>query len=52
MKVRDFSSHTPDAKKYCIITSDEANRVKILFEPSEKMIELAKSKSPRKVITE
>lgn len=52
MKVRDFSSHIPDAKKYCIITSDEANRVKILFEPSEKMIELAKSKSPRKVITE
>ena len=52
LKVRDFSSHDPKAKKYCIITSDETNRVKILFEPSEKMIELAKQKSPRKVITE
>ena len=52
MKVRDFSSHDPQAKKYCIITSDESNRVKIVFEPSEKMVELAKQKSPRKVVTE
>ena len=52
IKVRDFSSKDPAAKKYCIVTSDESNRVKILFEPSEKMIELAKQKSPRKVLTE
>ena len=52
LKVRDFSSHTPDAKRYCIITSDESNRLKILFEPSEKMIELAKAKAPRKVFTD
>jgi hypothetical protein len=51
-KVRDFSSHDANAKKYCIITSDETNRLKILFEPSEKMLELAKQKSPRKVFTE
>jgi len=52
LRVRDFSSHDPNAKKYCIITSDESNRVKIVFEPSEKMIELAKQKSPRKVYVE
>lgn len=52
IKVRNFSSHDPNAKKYCIVTSDEANRVKIIFEPSEKMLELAKAKSPRKVIIE
>ena len=52
IKIRDFSSKDPQAKKYCIITSDEANRVKIIFEPSEKMLELAKAKSPRKVFTE
>ena len=52
IKVRDFSSHDPNNKKYCIITSDETNRVKIVFEPSEKMLELAKNKSPRKVIVE
>lgn len=52
LKLRDFSSHDKAAKKYCIITSDEANRLKILFEPSEKMIELAKQKAPRKVFTE
>jgi len=52
IKVRDFSSKIPDAKKYCIISSDEANRIKIIFEPSEKMIELAKQKAPRKVIVE
>ena len=49
LKVRDFSSHEPTASKYCIISSDETNRVKILFEPSEKMVELAKQKAPRKV---
>ena len=52
IKVRDFSSHDQEASKYCIITSDEANRVMIVFEPSEKMVELAKAKAPRKVITE
>ena len=52
MKVRDFSSHDPEAKKYCINTSDDSNRTKILFEPSEKMVEMAKQKSPRKVYTE
>ena len=52
IKVRDFSSNIPDAKRYCIITSDEKNRVKIVFEPSEKMVELAKQKAPRKVFTE
>ena len=51
-KIRDFSSHDANASKYCIVTSDEANRVMIVFEPSEKMIELAKAKAPRKVITE
>ncbi|MBR4144700.1 MAG: hypothetical protein IKU06_04465 [Lachnospiraceae bacterium] len=52
LKIRDFSSHVAEAKKYCIITSDESNRLKVLFEPSEKMIELAKAKAPRKVFTE
>ena len=52
IKIRDFSSRMPDAKRYCIITSDDSNRVKIIFEPSEKMVELAKQKSPRKVYTE
>lgn len=52
LKVRDFSSHVKDAKRYCIITSDESNRLKILFEPSETMIELAKNKAPRKVFTD
>jgi len=52
VKIRDFSSHDADAKRYCIITSDDKNRVKIIFEPSEKMIELAKQKAPRKVYTE
>ena len=52
LKVRDFSSHMADAKRYCIVSTDETNRVKILFEPSEKMIELAKQKAPRKVFME
>ena len=48
--VKDFTSGRSDAKVYVIIAKQKGNLVKILFEPSEKMIACMKNKSPRKVI--
>lgn len=47
--VKDFSSLDPEAKKYVIIASENNERNKIIFEPSDTMLELAKSKANRKV---
>ncbi len=50
LTVRDFSSGTPDAKRYCIFATEGDSKLKIIFEPSEKMLDMARQKSPRKVI--
>ena len=49
--VKDFSSGNPSAKTYALVGKDSKNNtlVKAIFEPSEKMIALAKQKAPRKV---
>lgn len=49
---KDFSSLDPNAKRYMLVASDEKERVRVIFEPSEKMLELAKQKAPRKVLLE
>lgn len=46
---KDFSSLEPNAKKYMLVASSEKERVRVIFEPSEEMLELAKQKAPRKV---
>jgi hypothetical protein len=46
---KDFSSGNKENKPYVIIASIENKKVKILFEPSEKMITMMRQKSPRKV---
>lgn len=52
IKPEDFSSLKPDAVKYAIFCSDGDSRHYIVFEPDEKMIAMAKQKSPRKVYTD
>ncbi len=47
--VKDFSSHKPGAECYVIFMNKSGQNMKIIFEPSEKMVEFAKQKSPRKV---
>ena len=51
LQVKDFSSGNPSAKAYALVGKDSKNNtlVKAIFEPSEKMIALAKQKAPRKV---
>lgn len=46
---KDFSSLNPDAKVYAIICRGERENLRILFEPTEKMIACIKQKTPRKI---
>ena len=52
---KDYSSLNPDGKTYTIIGralgKEEGQNIRVIFEPSEKMIECMKLKSPRKIIT-
>jgi hypothetical protein len=48
---KDFSSLSKDSKPYAIIVSKDNKKMKILFEPSEKMLAMIKQKSARKVVT-
>lgn len=46
---KDFTSLKPDIKAFVIICRGERDNLKILFEPSEKMLACMKQKSPRKI---
>ncbi len=47
--VKDFSSKRPDANVFAIISHNQKDVLKILFEPNEKMIACIKQKTPRKI---
>lgn len=51
LEKKDFSSLSKDSKPYAIIASAGSNKMKILFEPSEKMLNMIKQKNSRKVVT-
>lgn len=51
LKVLDFTSFRKDVKPFIIIAHKGQDLVKIKFEPTSKMIDCMKSKSPRKVAT-
>jgi hypothetical protein len=46
---KDFSSLNPEAKVYAIICRGDRQNMRILFEPSEKMLTCIKQKTPRKL---
>lgn len=48
-KVKDFSSRNKDVKPYVIVTKDGETVTKILFEPNQRMVDIIRSKYPRKV---
>ena len=47
--VKDFSSKVDGVPRYCIFSSKDGQKLKIIFEPSETMLDYARQKSPRKV---
>lgn len=51
LEKKDFSSLNKDSKPYVIIANSEGKKMKIIFEPNEKMLTMIKQKSPRKVST-
>lgn len=48
-RVVDFSSHAGSKSTYAIFVTIEDKMTKVLFEPSGRMLEAMKNKSPRKV---
>lgn len=48
--VKDFSSRSKEAKPYVIIFKNADKKLKILFEPNEKMISCIKMKNSRKLV--
>ncbi len=52
MKVLDFSSKSPDAKTYTLISQSGSERTKIIFEPNDKLLRCMRMTAPRKVVTQ
>lgn len=48
--VKNFTSGRADGRVYVLIVRQNGKLLKILFEPSDKMVACMKNKSPRKVI--
>jgi hypothetical protein len=46
---KDFSSRSNTAKPYIIYAKAAEKKLRIAFEPNEKMLSLMKQKSPRKI---
>ncbi len=51
LTVKDFTSKTGEGKVYCIFVNKDGQRMKIMFEPSETMVDYCKQKGMRKVFT-
>lgn len=51
LEEKNFTSMDKDSKHYTIIANVDNKKMKILFEPSEKMLDMIKQKSPRKLET-
>lgn len=49
LEKKDFSSLRKDRSPYVIVANADNKKLKILFEPSEKMLTMIKKKSPRKL---
>jgi len=49
LTTQDFSSGNKDRKTYIIIANVKERKCRIVFEPSEKMLDMMKQKSPRKI---
>jgi len=49
LEEKNFTSLNKDCKPYVIIVNSGSKKLKIIFEPNEKMLSMIKQKSPRKV---
>lgn len=51
LKEKNFTSMNREITPYIIVVEEGRQKVKIIFEPSEKMLEVMKSKYSRKIMT-
>ena len=49
MVTKDYSSLEPGSRTWSLITALEGKYTKVVFEPSEKMLECMRGKAPRKI---
>ena len=49
-KILDYSTKNPKNKTYTMVTSYKGQKVKMIFEPNEKMLNSMRDAAPRKVI--
>lgn len=49
-KTLDFTSHMPGAKVYAIIQQDSGNMTRVLWEPNDRILNVLRGRSPRKVL--
>ncbi len=49
-KVLDYSSRNKERKTYTMVTTHKEQKVKVIFEPNEKMLNSIRDVAPRKVI--
>lgn len=50
LKTLDYSSNEPNAVVYVLVTKHKEERVKVLFEPNQKILDGMKYMAPRKVV--
>ena len=50
LKTKDFSSKQENGNTYVIIVRVNNEKIRILFDPSQKMVDFMRMKSPRKVL--
>lgn len=46
LRVKDYSSLQSDTKKYAIVTKLKGEKIVLVFEPSEKMLDMMSTKAP------
>ena len=46
LRVKDYSSLRSDTKKYAIVTKLKGEKIVLVFEPSEKMLDMMSTKAP------
>ncbi len=50
LKTKDFSSKQENGNTYAVIVRVNNEKIRILFDPSQKMVDFMRMKSPRKVV--
>ncbi len=51
LEKKDFTSQNKDSKPYAVIVNKDNKKLMVLFEPNDRMLDMIKQKSARKLVT-